>query len=438
MEITMTFENVLNFLEDARKLGSIPGLDRIQTLLAYLGDPQEHLKFVHITGTNGKGSFSAFLAGILTASGLRVGRFNSPSIERITEQIRIGEEEITETAFTEAAAQVCAAALRMQKDGHHAPSEFELLTAIAFVAFTQRKCDIILLEVGMGGRQDSTNVIPAPLLAVFTPISMDHAAFLGSSVGLIAREKAGIIKTDCKVLSSPQCFEAAAEIEAACAARNCPLTIADRPADRALSDDLKRQIFSLPAENLHHLEISMRGTFQTQNAALAVSAALLLMPLYPSITEKTIREGLLGARWPGRFEQISDHPDFFIDGCHNPDGVRAFTESLEQLFPKMKDAPPEGRIIFIAGVLADKDYPSMMRSIIPYARVFHTVTVPNPRALPADDLADFLRENGTRAIPHSSVENAVSAALSEASPEDTVIAFGSLYYIGRVRRMIMH
>ena len=438
--------SVLLFMQKVKERGSIPGLERISALLSLLGDPQKDLKYVHVAGTNGKGSVCAFLSSILACSGLACGVFSSPWIQRYTEQIRVcspgGTKEISWEDLASITEEIRKAALPLEKEGPGLPTEFELLTAAAILYFRRKRCDIVILEAGMGGRLDSTNVIPCPEAAVLTPISMDHEAFLGHTLTEIAGEKAGIIKEGCSVVSAHQKEEALSVIKKRCLEKGASLTIAQVP--RLLSSGPLGTEFTLEgygpgpegeekaeASDPSPFRIRLAGAFQPQNASLALQAALVLGKKGFPVTDASIRQGLFKAIWPGRFEILSADPPFIIDGAHNPDGIRALTESLSLCFPGKK-------LTMIAGVLADKDYEAMFREMIPFAESYITVTVPNPRALPAEDLAEYIRKCGGRAQPSSSLEEALEKALCLQKKGHTagILAFGSLYYIGKIRTLM--
>lgn len=438
--------SVLSFLQKARERGSHLGLERITALLTLLGDPQKDLKYVHVAGTNGKGSVCAFLSSILSASGLTCGVFSSPWIQRYTEQIRICrpeiEEEISPEDLSQVMEEVREAALSLEAEDPGLPTEFELLTAAAFLYFRRKKCHIVIMEVGMGGRLDATNVIPCPEAAVLTPISMDHEAFLGPGLSDIAGEKAGIIKEGCSVVSAPQKEEVLTVIRNRCLEKGAVLTMAPIPS--VLSSDLGGSLFTLEEEDLlpgrketssgsysSPLRIRLAGAFQPGNAALAAKAALVLQEKDWPVTDASIRKGLERTRWRGRFEVLSMDPPFIIDGAHNPDGIMALKKSLSLCLPGKK-------LTMIAGVLADKDYKSMFREMLPFAEDFITVTVPNPRALPAEDLAEFIRTCGGRACAFPSIKEALQEAfrLQKETGTAGILAFGSLYYIGRIRSLM--
>lgn len=402
-------------------------LDSIRELMKRLGDPQDSLKYVHIAGTNGKGSTAAFINQILIEGGYKVGLYTSPFIEHFTERIKINNEEISEEVLADIATEVRAVCDVMIADGIKAPSEFEIVCAIGFVYFAREKCDIVVLEVGLGGRLDATNVIKCPELAVITTISLDHTEILGDTLEKIAAEKAGIIKEGCEVLLYPARPSVEKVFEDVCKEKNAHLTKAIMPKS-VDSADVNGQIFDLGFGG-HKFKITMLGTYQVNNASMAVQAALALQLKGFKLTYKNILEGLKKAKWPGRFEVLQTEPAVIIDGSHNEEGVKALKKSIESYFPNEK-------LIFITGVLEDKNYQDMMLDIAPLAKRFYTITPPTPRALSSEKLASFLR-SVSKAEVHSctSVKSAVKRALSEANDDDIIISFGSLYYIGEVRAM---
>ena len=429
----MTYQEALDFISAQPRFAPrqlAPGeepfnLNAIRRLLSLLGDPQKDLRFVHIAGTNGKGSTAAFLSSILMASGLRVGIYTSPFLERFTERIRMGEEEIPQVELARCAGIVRDAVENMKAAGEPLPSEFELVCAMAFLWFRERKPDLVVLEVGMGGRLDATNVIDCPDLAVITTIGLDHMETLGDTLPKIAWEKAGIIKPGGHVLAAPQGAAVDAVFQTVCLERRATLHTAALPV-RTARPDLDGQSFALP--DCSGLHIRLLGTYQIENGALAAQAALLLRESGWPVTDQAIRTGLDQASWPGRFELLGRAPAVLIDGAHNPDGANALRRSLETYFPGRK-------ITFVAGVLADKDYPAMLEAVRPLADRFYTIMPPSPRALSAQALAEHLRDNGAAAEPCSSIEEAIRQAMDHAGEDGVVCSFGSLYYIGLVRAL---
>ena len=402
----------------------------IKELLERLGNPQDSLKYVHIAGTNGKGSTSAYTAQILEESGLTVGLYTSPFIERFTERIRVNGIEISGEDLARLTEKVAGIVEEMKRDGARLPSEYEIVSAIAFLYYKEKKCDIVVLEVGLGGRLDATNIIKFPELAIITTISLDHTEILGDSLDKIAFEKAGIIKEGCDILVYPQTDEAESSIEKVALKRNASLHRAVIP-EKALSADLNGQKFALDINGREEIfETSLLGNYQINNAAIAIEAAYILKNKGWNITDEAIKIGIKNTEWPGRFELLRKEPAFIIDGSHNDEGASVLVKSLQQYFPDKK-------IIFITGVLEDKDYAHMMRRVIPLAKSFLTITPPSPRALSAKALAEFLlKENAPSAEAFDSIEEAVANAVRSAGKDDIICAFGSLYYIGIVRSLL--
>ncbi len=440
---TMDYINSIPFFSPTSIVnGTEPyNLVSITELLHRLGDPQDKLKFVHIAGTNGKGSTSSFLNTILEHSGYKVGLYTSPYLVRYTERVRIGwkegdslrEEEIAEDDLARFATIVHDTAEAMKADGIQYPSQFEITTAIAFLYYVEQKCDIVVLEVGLGGRLDATNVIRVPELAVITTISLDHTMILGDTLPEIAREKAGIIKHGGSVIVYPAEDDVIDVFKEVSAENSAELEIASLP-DDVKDKNLDGQSFDLDTvihgTELHweDLHIGLLGRYQINNAAISLQAALMLRNKGWNISNDAIRRGLSDTQWAGRFELLHRDPPVIVDGSHNEEGTIVLRMSLEQYFPDQK-------IYFVAGVLSDKSYDVMMDHVIPVAKKFFTVTPDSPRALSAEDLASFLTERGADAVPCDSIENAVKAALTEASDTDVICVFGSLYYVGPVREM---
>ena len=411
--------------------GSEPfDLVSITELLDRLGNPHQNLKYVHIAGTNGKGSTAAYIAEILEISGLKTGLYTSPFIERFTERIRVNGVEISEEDLARLTEKVKRTVEEMKADGTRLPSEYEIVSAIAFLYYKEMGCDIVVLEVGLGGRLDATNVIPCPELAVITTISFDHTEILGDSLGKIAFEKAGIIKNGGELILYPQSEEAERVICRVCEERNAILHKAAMPL-KLISANLEGQCFSLMLDGKSEIyETGLLGNYQTNNAAVAIQAAKILQKKGWKINDEDIRTGILKTLWPGRFELLRENPYVIIDGSHNDEGASVLVKSLQQYFPDQK-------IIFIAGVLEDKDYAHMMKRVIPLAKKFYTITPPSPRALTAEKLSEFLLENGAAsAVPVGNIKEAVSRAVAEATSDDIICAFGSLYYIGIVRSIV--
>lgn len=397
-----------------------PGLRRVRELLQRLGNPQDGLRFIHVAGTNGKGSVCACLASVLETAGYRVGLNTSPHLERFHERIRVNGEEIPDRALGAVMKRVRPAAEAMPEH----PTEFELITAAAFLHFLERRCDIVILETGLGGALDASNVIDVPELAVLTAMGMDHAALLGPTLRDIAAAKAGIVKPGGAVVSRGGCPEADAEFHRVCGERGAELTELDLSRLTVRRLGLEGAMFSFaPWENL---TIPLAGAYQTENAALALTALECLREKGWHIPEEAIRRGLASVRWPGRFEVLGRDPVFLLDGAHNAHGMRAAVESLRALFPGQ-------RLTVLLGIMADKDVEEMVDLLAPLAERAFVLRPDSPRALDPAALCALLAARGVEARPCVSAEEGVEAALAAAGPEGAVCALGSLYLCGAVR-----
>jgi dihydrofolate synthase/folylpolyglutamate synthase len=420
----MTYEEALEYIHGTHKFGKKLGLHNIRMLLGLMGDPQKKLRFVHIAGTNGKGSTSAFIGSILEEAGYRTGIYTSPYIQRFTERIRIGSREISGPELAEIASLVRSKAEKMTAMGENHPTEFEIITAIAFEYFAREHCDIVVLEVGLGGRFDSTNVIDVPELAVITSISLDHTERLGNTLAEIAFEKAGIIKPGGDVLVYGQSAEAENVFEKACAERKASLFRTDFSDIEIVKFGIDGQEFSY--KGFDSLKISLLGKHQTRNAALSVDAALLLKAKGYDISEADIRQGLANTTWPGRMEVLSKEPVFIIDGAHNPGAAEVLRQTLDDYFPGKPRT-------LIMGVAADKDYKTMMEIMLPGAQKLIAVTSLTDRALPAADLAVYAGCYCNDVRISDTIVDAIRISMEEAGADEIICAFGSLYYIGAVR-----
>jgi dihydrofolate synthase/folylpolyglutamate synthase len=416
----MNYAQALNYFNETQKFGSRPGLKSIGTLMEYLDNPQKKLKFIHVAGTNGKGSTVSFISNILMDAGYKVGIYTSPYIQRFSERIRVNREEIPQNQIAQLTVVIKAAVDRMIREGFESPTEFDLMTAMAFLYFAEMQCNIVVLEAGLGGRLDSTNIIDSPEAAVITTVSYDHMDVLGNTLLAIAFEKAGIIKKGCDVVLYPQEPKINMIFDQKCRIEKANLHKVDFSTLKSVHFGQTGQIFDY--KNYRLLEIGMLGKHQLGNAATAIDASEILQTKGYTISEENIRRGLAKTRWPGRMEIIHSSPLTLIDGAHNVQGVLSLKECLIKYFPGRK-------ITFIVGVLADKEYEDMMDMIAPLAERFIAVTPKSPRALPAEELARLLARHGKPVSSFSSMEDAIL----DCSRDDMVCAFGSLYFIGKVR-----
>ena len=415
----MNYEQALQYIHAVQWAGHKPGLTRTCTLLAALGDPHKQLKFVHIAGTNGKGSTAAMMASCLQAAGYKVGLYTSPFINRFNERIQVNGQQIPDEALVQLVEQVKPAADAMQD----VPTEFEIITALGMLYFAQQKCDIVVLEVGLGGTLDSTNVIDAPECAVITALGMDHVKELGPTLADIAAAKAGIIKEGCLVVSYGGAPEADAVIWDAAAEKHAALLEVDFSKLKYEGGSLDAVTFDF--DGLDQVHLPLIGSYQPRNAALAITALRGMRARGWNIPESAIRTGLETVSWPGRFELLRHKPAFVLDGSHNAHGMRATVQSLKDRFPGQK-------FVFLTSIMADKDVDEMLALLAPLAVRFVTVSAHTPRAMPAETLAEHIRAYGCTAEAADSIEAGVARAV-ELGGDGPVCALGTLYFSGDVR-----
>lgn len=415
----MTYDEAIAYIHSVNWRGSRPGLSRITELLSRLGNPESSLTCIHIAGTNGKGSTSAMLDSILRRAGYSVGSFTSPFIEVFNERIMLDGEMISNKDLCRFLSVVQPIAEAMEDK----PTEFELITALGFLYFKEKGCDFVVLEVGMGGRLDSTNVIEKPLLSIVTGIAMDHTAVLGNTVEAIAREKAGIIKKGCPVLYGGEDKVALSVLTEEAKRKNAPFFVTDHRALSVKKTDLYGTLFDY--REYKDLAISLCGLYQTRNAATVICAVDILRGCGLIIPDEALRVGLEDTVWRARFEVLSREPLFVFDGSHNAQGIAAAAESIGEYF---KDG-----VYLLSGVMADKDYGDMIELLSPHVKRAFTVTPDNPRALSADAYAEAFRQAGIPAEGFGTVEEGVLAILSAASDKTPIVALGSLYMYGEVK-----
>ncbi len=418
----MTKEEAIAYIESRGWSKTRLGLARTRELLRRLGDPQKTLKFIHVAGSNGKGSTCAMLDAILRRAGYRTGLYTSPYLQDFCERIRVDGENIPGDDLARVTQRVREAAEGM--DDH--PSQFELVTAAAMLYFAERACEIVVLEVGMGGELDSTNVIDCPEVAVITNIGLEHTEYLGDTLEKIARTKSGIIKTGCSAV----CYDGASEVTAVvaevCRAKNVPLRRVEMEKLTLLDSSLSGQLFLYGGEEYR---LALLGRHQLHNVLAVLETVETLRARGWAIPTRAVQEGLAGVKWPARFEIVRRRPLTIIDGGHNPQCAQALAESLRELLPQKK-------CVFLLGVLADKDYPTMMEQLLPLAREFICLTPLSERALAAEELAAYLTEHGAKARASADVPSGVREAL-DAAGADPVVAFGSLYLVGAIRSELL-
>ena len=419
----MDFLEAQNYLEKVRsQKGIVLGLDTMRHLMAKLNNPQDKVKFIQVAGTNGKGSTAAYLTSILSEAGIKVGRYTSPAVFSSTEQYFACGSCISENEYAKGVTAVAEAAASL--DGE-TPTAFEQETALAFWYFAKKGCELAILEAGLGGDMDATNIVTTTVCSIITSISMDHCRILGNKISEIAAHKAGIIKPGAPVICIEQKEDAMEPIRAAAKAADTPLYEVHRDEVRQIFSDKRESIvFFREFENLH---LKMLGSCQPENAALAVQAASVLSRSYP-IEKKHIYDGIEKTRWSGRFELHSGSPDIILDGAHNPDGIRRLRESVNQMF----GAVP---ICYVCGVLADKDYEKEIEILFGRASNVFTVTPPSPRAMKSTDLKAAIKDRfpQLKVIAfegNDDIEKAMEAAISQNNP---VVVCGTLTILARVK-----
>ncbi len=409
------FKNMPHFIppKDGGAKKDFFSLDGEIMLLEKLDRPQDKLKYVHIAGTNGKGSTTSYLASILNEASVITGAFTSPFLYRYNEMFKVNGEDISDADFADVFSEIKPAYDELKADGIYV-SEYEFLTVMAFLYFIKKGCEIVLLEVSMGGRMDTTNVIPAPLVSVITPISYDHMTILGNTLTEIATEKAGIIKSGTAVVSATQEPEVQTVLRDACQSVNAPLDFVE-PA-QIISRDIHGQKFTVSDGSQY--ATTMLGTYQIDNAAVAIAAARKLTEKGYHITDETIRKGIANTKWFGRFTLLSDNPSVVIDGGHNRQGAKVLRESLEAYFPGK-------RVTFVLGILADKEVDVIIDALAPVMKKCYTVAVPNPRTMEPKALARMIQERGIEAEPLDS-----KSTIEDIKKQSEVVCLaGSLYLI---------
>ncbi len=432
--------NIIARIGAYNKFGSKLGLSRMEALLARLGDPHKDLRVLHVAGTNGKGSVSKYLYEVLRAAGYSTGVYISPFIEVFNERMQMDGANISDEALERIGDRVIRAAEEMVAAGEESPTEFEVVTAIAFVWFAEQQADFVVLEVGLGGRGDSTNVVSDPLVCMITSIGWDHMDRLGDTLGKIAAEKAGIIKDGVPVVMNVADPEAKAVIAEVAAAHHAPLYDVSAVQAEGLAVTAEGTVFS--AEVLGHrfenVHLTMRGEHQARNAVTALAAIeILRQKSIIKLDEYALMDGMKKAVQPGRFEVLKDGRDpakrFVLDGAHNTDGVRTLSRAMNQIFAGK-------RVLVTLGILADKAVDEMLDELELLGERFLTVPVSNPRTMEAAQLADKLAARGKDATACRTPEEAVALAaeMLENGPYDVCLFAGSLYLIGEIRSILRH
>lgn len=428
----MNYREAIEYIHGTKKFGSKLGLDNIRELLRLLGNPHNDLKFIHVAGTNGKGSTSSFIASILIEGGYKVGLFTSPYLEVFNERMRINNQDISDESLAKITLTVKEKVDEMLERGIAHPTEFEIVTAIAMQYYKEENVDFVVLEVGLGGRYDSTNVIENSVASVITTISMDHTDILGDTIGKIAYEKAGIIKDNGFVISYPQENDAQEIIAKVAKEKNARLEFVptDNIEVKETTEFGSKFSFEYKNTKMSDLEIGLIGQHQTQNAATALTTILSLREEgYISISDEAIRKGLKETKWSGRLEVIRRNPTFLIDGAHNIQGIQALKKTINSVFNYDK-------LILGVAILADKDVEHMIEELVPIADKIVVTEANIFRALKAEELAAKIEKYNNNIIIESNIEKAVQKTFEIANENDLIVFSGSLYLIGDVRTIV--
>nr|WP_294680502.1 folylpolyglutamate synthase/dihydrofolate synthase family protein [uncultured Anaerotignum sp.] len=427
----MNYQECIHYLEQEVGFGSVPGLERIQLLCDKLGNPEKKLSVIHVAGTNGKGSAVAMLSSVLKEAGYHVGTYTSPHLESYNERYQINGEEISDAAFAKEISLIRRLCEELEREGKPVPTLFEITTGAAFHYFYEEQVDVLILEVGLGGRFDATNVLPAPLLSLIMSISIDHTDFLGDTIEKIAMEKAGIIKKNCPVVLYSQEEIVYNIIKDVADRMDAPFYCLNDAEIIVASQTLEGTVFSVKNKNisLHNLELSLLGSYQIENCLAVLEACIVLQKCGLHISEKALREGLKNARWAGRMELCGKAPLVILDGAHNADGIRQLAKSLSLYFREKK-------VTLILGVLGDKEYQKMAEEILPFAE---TVILTEPHSERKLDVFSFARSisdfNGT-VYTEKEIEAAYEKAYSLTATDGIILCCGSLYMIGAMRTHI--
>lgn len=427
----MDYAEAILRLEEKLSWKGNPSLDRVRRVLAAFGNPQENLKCIHIAGTNGKGSAAAMFTSILMEAGFRVGTYISPHLEEYTERIQMNRLEISMQDFADTIDQVLQKESVLCTEGAEKMNLFETLTCAAFLYFKKQSPDFVVLETGLGGAFDATNIIQKPLISVIMSISLDHTALLGDTVEQIASEKAGIIKQDCPVAVYPNIHSVTEILQKKAQSCDAPFFYASAKIKMEHCDFFGSQ-FSLsnPWISFSHLRLPLAGTYQPLNCATVLTALSALNKIYGiSFSEEVIRNGLKHCKWPGRMEVCGVSPLLILDGAHNADGISQVASTMYALADHRK-------ITLVMGVLSDKAYEKMVTELLPFADQIILTEPPTKRTLSADTLKDLFQNKGKECIICPEVKLALDKAYEITKQEDIILCCGSLYMIGEMKHIL--
>lgn len=424
----MNYKDALEYINESMKLGSVLGLDNVKELLKRLGNPQDKIPVIHVAGTNGKGSTIAFITSVLECAEYKVGRYISPTIFEYRERIQINGQNIQEKEFTNILERIIVIIENMIADGFGHPTAFEIETTAAFLHFLEQKCDVAVIETGMGGREDATNVMEQPVCSVITSISIDHTTFLGNTIEAIAYEKAGIIKNNCPIIVANQEQKILDIIMKVSNEKNGNVTITNTSEIKNYIFGIKSQSFcytSSLGNSYQDIKIHMMGLYQINNCVNAIETIEILRKKGYNIKHDCILDGLRKAKWHGRFERIGNEPTFIIDGAHNVGAAIKLKETIELYCTNQK-------IVFIIGVLADKEYDEICKILMPYASEVYAIEPDNIRKLEATELSRCISKYNQNVVPADNSDIAVAKAIQSAGKEGVIVSFGSLFCIREV------
>ena len=423
----MDYKEALDYISKSHKFGMRLGIDNIKKLLELLGNPQEKLKIIHVAGTNGKGSTCSFISTILKEFDYKVGLYTSPFLEVFNERIRINNENISDKDIGRIVSIIKEKIEIMVDKGFDYPTEFEIVTAMAFYYYFENNVDFVVLEVGLGGKYDATNVINKSEVSVITPISIDHINVLGNTISKIASEKAGIIKENSNVFIYNQSDEAKNVIKKVCDDKNSKFFEVLFDDIKIKHSDINYQEFDY--KNYKNLKINLIGEHQIKNSILAINVVEFILSKYnKKIDEDKLKLGLLNTKWAGRIEKIKENPLFIIDGAHNEDGAKSLSKVLDKNF-KNKN------LTLLLGMLEDKEIDKVLEILIPYFNKVVTTNVSNPRTISCDDLKEKISNYVKEVYSIDNLEEALNFTLKNSDKDDIIISCGSLYLIGEIRRL---
>lgn len=428
----MNYQESLKYIEETHKFGIRLGLDNMSRLLELLGNPQDKVKIIHVAGTNGKGSTCSFITSILKESGYKVGLYTSPFLETFTERIRVNGENIPKEDVARIVTLIREKIEQMVSEGYSYPTEFEIVTTMAFYYYCEQEVDFVALEVGLGGRYDATNIIKKSEVSVICSISLDHVNILGDTIPKIAYEKGGIIKENGTAIVYDQSNEAKDVIKEICKDKNANYIEVKFDDIDIKKSDIYSQVYNatIMGERYEDLEIKLIGDHQVNNSILALSVIKYLVDTKGlEISEENIRKGLINTKWPGRIEKIKEMPIFIIDGAHNEDGAKSLAKAIDKNF-KGKN------LTMLIGMLEDKDIDGVLEILMPRFDKVIVTTPDNPRAISSELLKEKISKYVANVVEKKEIEDAVNYTLENSNEDDVIISAGSLYMIGAVRTIV--